>query len=192
MHGAPFYRIIAAIVPLLFAAVARGSGHRWGATIAAGFYSLFLLALLWILPLVPAQPKLGPVMVPVKSLVPPEFPLLLIVPALAMDLLWARTAAWSRGRQALAGGALFVASFYLVQWPFASFLMSPAARNYLFGAIYFDYFTPPGSYYWRYQFLPHPTGAVAILGGALTAAGIAVVATWLGLGWGNWMRRIHR
>jgi hypothetical protein len=192
MHGAPFYRIVAAIVPLLFAAVARGSGHRWGATIAAGFYSLFLLALLWILPLVPAQPKLGPVMVPVKSLVPPEFPLLLIVPALAMDLLWARTAAWSRGPQALAGGALFVAIFYLVQWPFASFLMSPAARNYFFGAIYFDYFTPPGSYYWRHQFLPHPTGAAAILSGALTAAGIAVVATWLGLGWGNWMRRIQR
>ena len=92
MHGAPFYRIVAAIVPLLFAAVARGSGHRWGATIAAGFYSLFLLALLWILPLVPAEPKLGPVMVQVKSLVPPEFPLLLIAPALALDLLWARTA----------------------------------------------------------------------------------------------------
>ncbi|HET6150166.1 MAG TPA: hypothetical protein VFH68_21680 [Polyangia bacterium] len=192
MHGAPFYRIIAAIVPLLFAAVARGSGHRWGASIAAGFYSLFLLALLWILPLVPAEPKLGPVTVPVTSLVPPEFPLLLIVPALALDLLWARTADWSRGRQALAGGALFVALFFAVQWPFATFLMSPAARNYFFGAIYFDYFTPPQSHYWRYQFIPHPSGPAAFLTGAVTATAIAVIGTWLGIGWGNWMRRIHR
>jgi hypothetical protein len=192
MHGAPFYGTIAAIVPLLFAAVARGSGHRWGATIAAGFYSLFLLALLWILPLVPAEPKLGPVTVAVKSLVPPEFPLLLIVPALALDLLWARTADWSRWRQALAGGLLFVALFFVVQWPFATFLMSPAARNYFFGAIYFDYFTPPTSYYWNYRFLPHPSGAGAFLTGAVTATGIAVVGTWLGIGWGNWMRRIQR
>jgi len=192
MHGAPFYRIVAAIAPLLFAAVARGSGHRWGATIAAGFYSLFLLALLWILPLVPAEPKLGPVLVQVKSLVPPEFPLLLIVPALALDLLWARTATWSRGRQALGGGALFVALFFVVQWPFATFLMSPAARNYFFGTIYFDYYTWPESYYWRYQFLPHPSGVGAFVIGAVTAMAIAVIGTWLGIGWGNWMRRIHR
>src|ERR1041384_158687 len=91
MHGPAFYRIIAAIIPLNLAAVGRGSGHRWGATIATAFYSALLLALLWLMPLVPAEPKLGPVTVPVKSLVPPEFPLLLIVPALALDLLWART-----------------------------------------------------------------------------------------------------
>jgi len=192
MHGAPFYRIVAAIVPLLFAAVARGSGHRWGATIAAGFYSVFLLALLWILPLFPAEPKLGPVTVAVKSLVPPEFPLLLIVPALALDLLWARTPDWSRGAQAVASGALFVALFFVVQWPFATFLMSPAARNYVFGAIYFDYFTPPTSYYWRYLFLPHATGPWAFAMGAASAMGIAIVGSWLGIGWGNWMRRVHR
>jgi hypothetical protein len=192
MHGAPFYRIIAAIVPLLFAAVARGSGHRWGATIAAGFYSAFLLALLWILPLFPAHPRLGPVMVPVTSLVPPEFPLLLIVPALALDLLWVRTADWARGKQAVVSGILFVALFFAVQWPFASFLMSPAARNYLFGAIYFDFWTPPSSFYWRYQFLPHATGAAALAMGAVSAMGIAIVGSWLGIGWGNWMRRVSR
>jgi hypothetical protein len=192
MHGAQFYRIIAAIVPLQFAALARGSAHRWGATIAAGFYSVFLLALLWLLPLVPAETKLGPVLVPVKHLIPPEFPLLLIVPALALDLLWARTGDWSRGRQALGSGIVFVAVFFAVQWPFATFLMSPAARNYFFGAIYFEYFTRPESFYWRYLFLPHPHGPVALLTGAVSTMGIAIVGTWLGIGWGNWMRRIHR
>jgi len=79
-----------------------------------------------------------------------------------------------------------------VQWPFATFLMSPAARNYFFGAIYFDYYTWPESHYWRYQFLPHPSGVGAFVIGAVTATAIAVIGTWLGIGWGNWMRRIHR
>ncbi len=192
MHGAPFYGIISAIAPLILVATARGSGHRWGTTIAAGFYSLFLLALLWVMPLVPAQPKLGPVMVPVTHLIPPEFPLLLIVPALALDLLWARTLDWPRARQAAAGGAIFATLFFVVQWPFATFLMSPAARNAFFGAIYFDYNTPPRSYYWHHQFLPHETGLGALLTGACVSIGLAIVGCWLGLRWGSWMRRIHR
>jgi hypothetical protein len=192
MHGAPFFGIISAVVPLILGAMARGSGHRWGATLTMTFYSLFLLALLWLLPLVPAQPKLGPVIFPVTQLIPPEFPLLLIIPALALDLLWAGTAGWARWRQAAAGGALFAALFFVVQWPFATFLMSPAARNAFFGAIYFDYNSPPHSYYVRHLFLPHATGPGAFLTGAVISLGVAVIGTWLGLGWGNWMRQIRR
>ena len=193
MHSASFYGIVAAIAPLILWAAARGSGHRWGATLAAGFYSLFLLALLWVLPLVPAQPKLGPVMIPVTSLVPPEFPLLLIIPAIAIDLLVARAAAsWSRVQLAVVGGAVFATLFFIVQWPFASFLMSPGARNAFFGAIYFDYNMPPQSFYRRYVFLPHATGAGALVTGGGIAIAIAIAGSWLGLRWGNWMRRIHR
>ena len=192
MHGAPFYAYLSAIAPLILGAVARGSGHRWGATLTAAFYSLFLLALLWLFPLVPAQPKLGPVMVPVTHLIPPEFPLLLIIPALALDLLWGRAAGWSRAGQAAAGGTLFAVSFFAVQWPFAQFLMSPHARNAFFGTIYFDYNTPPRSFYFRHEFLPHATGPGAFVTGACISIGLAIVGTWLGLGWGSWMRRIHR
>jgi hypothetical protein len=193
MHGAPFYGIISAIAPLILCAAARGSGHRWGATLAATFYSLFLLALLWVMPLVPAQPKLGPVMVPVTSLVPPEFPLLLIVPALALDLLAGRAAAgWSRARLAATVGAVFAALFFIVQWPFATFLMSPGARNAFFGAIYFDYNTPPQMLYRRHLFVPHATGPGALVTGACVSIAIAIAGSWLGLRWGSWMRRIHR
>ncbi len=154
---------------------------------------LFLLALLWLMPLVPAQPKLGPVMVQVRSLVPPEFPLLLIVPAIALDLLAARAAGrWSRARLAVAGGALFAASFFVVQWPFATFLMSPGARNAFFGAIYFDYNMPPQMLYRHHQFIPHATGPGALLTGACISIAIAIAGSWLGLRWGNWMRRIRR
>jgi hypothetical protein len=193
MHGAPFYALVSATAPLILWAAVRGSGHRWGATLAAAFYSLFLLAMLWVMPLVPAQPKLGPVMIPVTSLIPPEFPLLLIVPAIAIDLLTARTAGtWSRARLAAVGGAVFAALFFIVQWPFATFLMSPGARNAFFGAIYFDYNMPPQAFYRRHLFLPHATGAGALLTGAIISIALAFASSWLGLRWGGWMRRIHR
>jgi hypothetical protein len=196
MHSAPFYSVVAAGAPLILWAAARGSGHRWGATLAAGFYSLFLLAMLWVMPLVPAQPKLGPVMISVTHLIPPEFPLLLIVPAIAIDLL-ARAqsgngATWSRGQLAAVGGVVFAVLFFLVQWPFATFLMSSGARNAFFGAIYFDYNMPPQAFYRRYLFLPHQTGVGALATGACISISIAIAGSWLGMRWGNWMRRIHR
>ncbi len=63
-------------------------------------------------------------------------------------------------------GAVFAALFFIVQWPFATFLMSPGARNAFFGAIYFDYNMPPQTFYRRYLFLPHETGAGALATGA--------------------------
>src|ERR1044071_1799459 len=123
MHGGQFYRVLCMVVPLVLAGVARASGSRWAATTIAGFYSVFMLAMLWILPLFPATPKLGPVYFPVHQFVPPEFPLLLIVPAAALDLLWGRTASWNKWLLALVSGAVFLAVFVAVQWPFANFLM---------------------------------------------------------------------
>jgi len=194
MHLASFYMWVAGFAPLLLALVARGSGHRWGSTIATAIYSVFVLLLLWLMPLVPAEPKLGPVFLRVRNLIPPEFPLLIIVPALALDSLWAHAArrGWGRGLQAAVGGTLFSALFFAVQWPFASFLMSPAARNPFFGAIYFNYNTPPTSLYFRHQFLPHQATPGAFLTGAAFTIAIAIAGTWLGISWGEWTRRVRR
>ena len=125
MHQGWFYRIVATFVPGILAAVAAGSERRWAATVVAGVYSLFLMGAIWMLPLFPAEPKLGPVYQQVTHFIPPDFPLLLIAPALALDLLRARTRAWSAWRRAAVSGALFVGVFAAVQWPFAEFLMSP-------------------------------------------------------------------
>ena len=192
MHRASFYAFVAALAPLVLCASARATGHRWAATITALFYSAFLLALLWIFPLVPAEPRLGPVLIAVKQLIPPEFPLLLIVPALLLDLLWSRTPGWSRGRRTLATGIVFTAAFFIVQWPFATFLMSAGARNYFFGAKYFDYSMPVDSYYARSVFLPYKVSASAFLLGAARASGLAAASAWAGFGAGGWLRRIRR
>jgi hypothetical protein len=121
---------------------------------------------------------------------PPEFPLLLIVPAVLLDLLWQRTSG-RRWMQAVLSGTLFLAVLMAVQWPFATFLMSPAARNWFFGAQYFGYYASPASLYVRNLFLPSENGA-ALWNELAWALGTSIVMTRLGLAAGNWMRRIRR
>jgi hypothetical protein len=190
MHGGMFYRVIAMVVPLVLAGAARGSGRRWAATIVASIYFVFILLMSWILPLFPATPKLGPVYVPVTQFIPPEFPLLLVVPAFVLDLFWDRTRDWNQWLVAAISGALFVGAFMAAQWPFANFLMSGAARNWFFGSKYFGYYLPPTSNYFRYLFYPEAAAVfwkeIAI---AITAA---FVTTRFGLMWGTWMQRIRR
>jgi hypothetical protein len=190
-HTASFYRVVALAVPPVLVGVARAAGGRWAATTLALIYTAVLLALLWILPLFPAEPKLGPVYHLVTHFVPPPFPLLLIAPALALDLLWARTDGWRPGRLALGSGALFFVVFLAVQWPFAGFLQTPAARNAVFGADYFDYATPHSSFEYRHLLFRHRSRATLVVGLA-EALAISVVTTRIGLAWGDWMRRIRR
>jgi hypothetical protein len=182
--------VVALTAPLVMAAISRGCGFRWAATVVAATYTAAMLLLLWILPLFPAEPKLGPVYQNVTHFVPPEFPLLLIVPAMALDLFWQRTR-WSGLRLALASGALFLAAFALVQWPFADFLVSPAARNRLFGVGDFAYFVRPTSLYATYRFVAAERGEALWRQIGLSAI-TATAGVGLGLVCGNRMRRIRR
>ncbi len=191
MHTVHFYHLLAMVTPIVLAAIARGSAWRWAATAVTGVYSVFVLLMSWTLPLFPAQPKLGPVYHQLTQFTPPEFPLLLILPALALDLLWQRTERWGNWKQALVSGSVFVAVFAAVQWPLADFLMSPAARNWFFGAKYFGYYASPTSLYSRYMFVPIEAGAEFWQELALTFA-TAILTTRVGLAAGDWMRRIQR
>jgi hypothetical protein len=191
MHTAHFYRLVAIITPLVLAGIARASDFKWAAAAVAGVYTTFLLLVSWILPLFPAEPKLGPVYMHVVQFIPPEFPLLVIVPAFALDILWQHTADWGAWKQSLISGTLFLVVLAAVQWPFGNFLMSPEARNWVFGTGYFGYFTRPTSLYATYQFFPTEPGA-AVWKEAAIAAAVAICTTRLGLAWGDWMRRIRR
>jgi hypothetical protein len=192
MHGGRFYRVVSMVVPIVLAAVSRASGRRWACTIVISCYSAFLLLMLWILPLGPAEAKLGPVYRQVTTLIPAEFPLLLIVPAVLLDLLFDRLKGWNKWAQSAVAGLTFLIVFTAVQWPFANFLMSPAARNWFFGAIYFDYNLPPTSYYVRHLFLPTEATAPEFWREMALAAVVAIVMTRAGMASGEWMRRIRR
>jgi len=192
MHSANCYLAVAIGIPAVLVAVGWGSGSRWGCTLVAGVYTAILLAAEWILPLFPAEPKLGPVYQHITHFVPLRFPLLLIVPAVVVDLLWRKTAQWKRWPQAAVTGPAFLVSFIAVQWPFANFLMSPASRNWFFGTAYFAYFDPAGSIYNPYQFeaAEKTRGEFWMLMAVAVLA--SIITSRLGLAWGDWMRRMRR
>jgi hypothetical protein len=174
------------------AAVSRASKSRWAATIMTAIYTAVHLAFSWLLPLAPAQPKLGPVYQNITHLVPPDFPMLLIVGAIVFDLVRQRVGRWNRWVQSGVLGAAFLASFAAVQWPFANFLMSPAAQNRVFVANNYPYFLPSASQWVRGIFIHYENTAAHFWVVMFEALIVAVLMTRLGLGWGDWMRRIRR
>ena len=192
MHSALFYIVMALGTPAMFVAIAVASRQRWACTIMAAVYTAFGLAFLWILPLVPAQPKLGPVYQQVTHMIPWEFPLLVIVPALAIDLILRRASAWRPVVGALVTGLAFLLALIAVQWPFASFLMTPLARNWFFGTGYMDFSTPVGSYYATYEFFPHEPTPMQFWRGMIIAAVITCLMTWIGLRAGRAMQKVRR
>jgi hypothetical protein len=191
LHTAISYRAICILTPIVLVVASRATGLRWAATTVSAIYTAFILGLLWILPLFPAQPKLGPVMHDVKQFVPPGFPLLILIPALLLDLAWPRMAEWSKWKQAVVSGVLFFGVLVPAEWPFADFLQSPLARNAFFGSAYFDYFQSPQSYAATYRFVPYETAAEFRIGMAI-ALGCAIVSVWLGMGAGDWLKRVRR
>ena len=191
MHSALFYVVVAIGTPAVLAGIAVASGQRWACTILAAVYTAYGVAFLWILPLFPAEPKLGPVYHRVTHFIPWEFPLLIIVPACVVDMVLLRTAAWRPLVRGTICGVLFIAVLAAVQWPFANFLMSPAARNWFFGAAYMDFSTPPRSDYARYAFHLRETTA-QFWRGMLIATLTSCLMTWLGVRAGGWMQRVKR
>jgi hypothetical protein len=192
MHSAFFYRTVALAVPLIFAMLARSTGHPWAATIVASVYTVFMLGFQWILPLFPAEPKLGPVYFPVTYFVPPQFPLLLVAPALACDWIAQRLANSNAWLQSVSSGLAFVAVLFAVQYPFARFLVSDAAKNWFFGSHHYGYYMPPDSYLRRGLFRvleTSPTQFAWVMAQAVLAA---TLMTRAGLGLGNCIRAIQR
>ena len=195
-HSAPFYQIACATYPIVLAALAKSARLRWPATTGALAGMLLVAVMVWLLPLVPGLPLVAPIYHPRDHLLPPPFPPLLIVPALAMDLLLRvspkhpeRAPGWG---QAIESGLGFFLVFLAVQWPFSSLLLSPAADHWFFagGGMQWPFFLRivPGAEtaFWK------TSGDEFTLTRALIAAGLAVLATRIGLWLGAWMQRVRR
>ncbi len=193
-HTGTFYRVVCCAAPLILLGVGRASGHRWGATVTAAVYSALLLLLLWLFPLVPATPKLGPVYHQVTHLIPAGFPLLLIVPALLMDLLtpYLEQRIRSPWLLALFLGALFLGVFLCVQWPFARFLQSSIAQTWVFGSHYIGFNTRRSAADMRFLFIDRDGGAQAFAVQLMLAFVAAVITSRLGIYWSSFMSQIRR
>lgn len=190
-HRALCYIALAIGVPVALALIWEVTRFRWAATTAATIYTVSIMAEILIFPLVHAEPKLGPVFNPVTHLVPAKFPLLILVPAIALDLLWRRLRGWKTWQIACISGVVFVAVLTAVQWPFADFLMSAHSQNRFFGTIYFDYNSRAEGYD-RMRMFFHPDSGFVLWFGLVRASVYAAVSAWIGLLLGRWMRGVQR
>jgi hypothetical protein len=196
MRGSRFYAATALVFPIFLIAFARASRLSWPATRIAVVYMLITMVSMWVLQLVPATPKLAPIYNPVTHMVPPPFPLLLFIPAIGIDLALKRSGRISDWFLAMIIGAAFVGIMLAVHWFWSAFLMSPAARNFFFGADQWDYTSRLGD--WRYRYWNRDVDAAGNFSAATFAAriGIALVigifSSRIGLAWGKGMARIRR
>jgi hypothetical protein len=188
MHRSLFYMVSAGVFPLLLVSTARASVSRWPATVTALVYMGLMLVMLIVLPLFRAEPLLGPIYVHVDRFMPPDFPLLLVVPAVLIDLVMQRVGRGRDWRLSAAIAIVFVAGFAAIQWPFADFLMTPWARNWFFISDRMPYSIDP-AFQQRWYTLAQPDNLAR---GLPIAVALAFVSARCGLWWGNWMSRVQR
>jgi hypothetical protein len=193
MHSGLYYRVSATYYPLVLLTTARASKQRWPATTAAAVFMGATLALMWLLQLVPAEPKLGPIYQRITHMVTMDFPPLLVVPALALDL--ARRRLDGRVRDLLLApvlGLVFLASFVAVEWPFASFLITEHSRNWFFNGDNYVYFMHNLAVARSFAFADWPPWNAPLGPQLAIAAAMAALSSYLGLKWGAWMTRVRR
>jgi hypothetical protein len=193
-----FYRVSAVTYPLYLVGMARASRFRWSATLIALVYIFIIASMAWVLPMFPGEPKLGPISNRVDHFVPLPFPLLLVVPAVGLDLLRHLIGVgrgWRRDWLLVISSAIvFVALFSVTQWYFSKFLLSPMAHNWFFAADrHWGYTESLGA--WRHQFWDvvdpkeNPPATLRTFAFSLLAA---LLASRVGLTLGNWMSKVRR
>jgi hypothetical protein len=195
-HGAGFYRIACAVYPITLVALAATGPTKFSATLGAlAAFGLGLLAVL-LLPLIPGSPQVAPIYHPRDHLMPPPFPLLLVAPAVVIDLLLrffpGREQRFQKERRAVECGLAFFVVFIVTQWNFSRFLLTPDADNWFFagGGKHWPFFLKldviTRVLFWK---LP---GDEMTLANALLCALFAILSGRAGLAIGSWMLRIKR
>lgn len=191
-HGTLFWQVVAGVIPLALVAPAVAGRLRWPATAAAATYMGTLLALTLILPLFPAEPRLAPIRSDIDAMMPPQFPMLLIVPAVAMDLVLQRWGDRKKGWMLAAVlGTAFLAAFFAAQWPFADVLQALSQRETILHQEMRPYMLPADGYFARGLYAG-AAGGMELAKGLGIALVLAIVSARAGLGWGAFMARVKR
>jgi len=195
-HSGWFYEVACASYSLVLVAAAVSAQVRFPATMASVIYMGLWCGMVWLLPLFAAKPLTAPVYNSLDHMMPPPFPLLLVAPAIAVDLLLSYRS-WPRGWVASwlkAGitGMVFGGIFVLIQWFFSEFLLSDAAKNWIFAG---------GGEHWPF-FLKIPAQARQVFWSSagdelnessfLLTLFLAAASARLGLWVGQWLKGLRR
>jgi hypothetical protein len=198
-HGFNCYKWCCLMLPVRLVTMSRAGRISWPATRVAVVYMLLMCLMVWILPLFPAQPKLAPIFNPITHMVPPVFPLLLIVPAFGIDLFLRNVGdadgGWRRVGRALVVGAIFFSLLLATQWFFSEFLLSRYSKNWFFaGDESWSYGAWLGEWRNQYWFMDksQPDNQVFTPARVLKCWVFASLMSWIALLWGGWMRKVKR
>jgi hypothetical protein len=142
---------------------------------------------------------LAPIFNPITHMVALPFPLLLIFPGIAIDLLLRGERGMQGGlrlaRLAFGLGGVFLAVFFVAQWYFSAFLLSPRAQNWFFMSDrVWSYSFRGGEWqttFWRADPAESRSDAVTLLAMGVTWL-IASASSGVGLFFGRWMRKVRR
>jgi hypothetical protein len=182
-QGSEFYIIASVVFPAILVLASALCGRRWGATLTAGAYFLLMTGLF-----VGADALLSPFAArlsgdPLRRLVPPAVPLLLVLPAVAIDI----TTSVRRARRGLMNdlvtsalvGVSFVAAMLVVHWFAAEVLLNDPRATVLFGVDRWPYHAEVGD--WRYQQWTLDPGRRPLAAGLGKATMVAAVSGCFGL-----------
>lgn len=185
-HGPEFYVVSGGALPVALAFAATASRGKWAATKAAVTYMGLVLVAMWGFQAIPVSNG-SPEVARLGHLLPPPFPLVLVLPALVVDGILARLRGgvrwWWRAAAVGSAGTAFVCVMAAVHWPLADFLLSPPARTAAFGADQWPRYADLGE--WRYQYWTLAPGTRRLAAGFMLALVLSTFST----GIGHWLGR---
>lgn len=162
-------------------------GRRHAAFWTALLYVGTAIVLMQVFQLFPSTPQFGPVYHRAPNFLPPTFPMMLLVPALALALVVPGSRSRPSFGRCVLAGLVFVLSFNATNYYFAGFLRSPAAANRFFGGIY------PGSVFEEtFRKITEVGWNLRSYLSILAACVIAPAIVWLGDRGGRWLRGVVR
>jgi len=190
-HTGSFYRVSMLAYPLAVVVMAKASKLKWAATLTSAIFMGIMLVLMWTIQQFPATPKLGPIYQNITHMVAMAFPVLIVVPAVGVDLVMQRVRARPLVLAPLLS-AVFLTLFIAVQWPFATFLMTESARNAFFNADNFVYWLSPAGVEWSRTFQQDEPGSLPFAMQLFIAFLLGTFSSYVGLWFGQWMTRVRR
>ena len=193
MHSGVYYLAIGLAIPFFLFAVSGSAGVPWATTKVAAVYMLFWQTINVVLPLFPAEPKLGPIFHQVTHFTPSTFPILMVLPAFVCDLFLRRWGTRMKaGTAGLVAGLIFMAVVCVAQWPFGEFLLTPASRNWFFYTAMFDYRSGPNSYTQLHKFYYWEKTAAQFWTNIAWAFAASMATSMLGLRMSRWLAQVKR
>ena len=175
------------ILPFSIVVIQTYQDWKWASIVCTALYMLGLIVLMQVFQWFPSSPRFGPVYHHFDFLLPPPFPLLLVVPAAVVAFVLLRREGRPPLVTHLLAGLGFVAAFTTANLFYVAFLNSDLAANSFFAGGY------PGSAF-EAGFRPVRVLDLSAASGVLllVCAVAAGLSSWSGQMFGRWLRQVVR